>query len=266
MSPVGPVGAGRKRSLLGDAFRAGAIPALLNEAVDLLLPAACLGCGSLLPVGSGSDLVCIGCRTRLRRPPAPRCGRCDLPRGSGAPADARCLECDEWPEVLRTARAAVVLAPPAGELVHALKYEGWRELAPLLARRMAPLAVRDAEVVVPVPTTRPRLRERGYNQAGLLAKEVALLRDVPLIDALLRDTSGGTQVSLRPDQRRSNVRGSFRPRSRDVPGVRGRRALLVDDVLTTGATASDAGRALAEAGAREVHLLSFARALPYRMR
>ncbi len=160
----------------------------------------------------------------------------------------------------------MVLEPPADALVHALKYEGWRELAGPLSDRMAPLAPPAVEVVVPVPTTPERLRERGYNQALLLAGEVARRRSLPLACALRRKAAGATQVSLRPEERRSNVKGSFAPRLRAVPGIRSRRILLVDDVLTTGATASDATRALAEAGVREIHLLTFARALPYRIR
>jgi ComF family protein len=173
------------------------------------------------------------------------------------------------------------LEPPADDLVHALKYEGWGELADLMGQAVARLeppegaaglggtrvggaapGVRSHAVVVPVPTTARRRRRRGYNQAELLAKRVASARGLPLVEALARTSEGVSQTALTPAARRENVRGVFSPVRGAAAPVAAAHVLLVDDVLTTGATAGEAASALAGAGAASVTLLAFARALP----
>lgn len=168
--------------------------------------------------------------------------------------------------------------PPATDLVHALKYEGWREIADFMGRSMAQAArapgseapkmewdefLADA-LVVPVATTAARARARGYNQAALLADVVASRLQRPSApDALVRRIAGTSQTVLSPEERRENVRGAFVAGSR-ARLVRDRAVLLVDDVLTTGATACEAASALRDAGSAEVRLLTFGRALPGR--
>lgn len=176
-----------------------------------------------------------------------------------------CRECASWPPELTAARFAFELAPPADDLVHGLKYEGWRELAGVMGDAMASVEIPgrspgESFVVVPVPTTPERLRARGYNQAGLLAERVALRTGLSFAPALARPTARGSQTSLAPEARRDNVRGAFEPTGRSDE-VRGRSVLLVDDVLTTGATISEAAVTLARAGAVRVVASTFARAL-----
>jgi ComF family protein len=220
----------------------------------------------MLPLAHEESWVCSRCRTRLKEPPHPRCSRCHAPRGTGLPADRPCSECADWPPVLIGARASAVMAEPADSLVHGLKYGGWTGLASFMASRMVweirgePL--HEGVVVVPVPSTPDRLRERGFNQAELLALGVAEGLDRPLIKGLVRVGSGQTQVALHRSERRANVQGAFRPAESEGEGVRNRSVLLVDDVLTTGATACAAAEALTQAGAIDVLLLTFARALP----
>ncbi|MCG6957940.1 MAG: hypothetical protein LJF04_18260 [Gemmatimonadetes bacterium] len=151
--------------------------------------------------------------------------------------------------------------------MHALKYEGWRELAVEMGRAMARLELpRGSDdvtpVIVPVPTTRARVRRRGYNQAELLARSLADARDLDVIDALERVRGGTTQVSLHPSQRRANVKDAFAVRRGFFPRMRGAHVILVDDVLTTGSTAGAAATELARGGASWVSLATFARALP----
>lgn len=176
--------------------------------------------------------------------------------------------CRDWPAALSRARHAFLLEPPADTLVHALKYGGWSELAPFMGQAMAsvtlpPSAPGTRRVVVPVPTTARRVRRRGYNQALLLARAVSVTLGWEVVEALARVRGGGTQVSLHPSQRRANVRGVFAVRDGMDPGLRDAHVLLVDDVLTTGATAGAAAVALAEAGVGEVTLLTYARAVPF---
>jgi ComF family protein len=158
-----------------------------------------------------------------------------------------------------------VLEPPADDLVHALKYEGWSELAELMGGAVAALAAPDdtgRTVVVPVPTTARRMRRRGYNQAELLAGRLAAERGLRLVHALVRSGEGRSQTTLAPTERRENVRGVFGHVASAAPLVAGADVLLIDDVLTTGATASEAATALAPLGATSVTLVTFARALP----
>jgi ComF family protein len=153
-------------------------------------------------------------------------------------------------------------------LVHGLKYGGWSGLAPFMGERMAWSAiVRELEseryLITPIPTTRRRARTRGYNQVCLLAETIADRVDMPLIDALERRRHGSTQVGLHPAERRANVKRAFSVRANARATLTGARVLLVDDVLTTGSTAIEAARPLLEAGAQQVFLSTFARALPY---
>jgi len=203
----------------------------------------------------------------LREAPWPRCPRCHAPTGTGRRPGPDCLACRAWPDALSAARSAVLLRPPADARVHALKYEGWRGLADTMAKRMAraPLPARTADArVVPVPTTERRRRERGYNQAALLAHRFAEVTGRRCVEALERREGGRTQVSLTPEERRHNVRRAFRVRADDARAISGREVLLVDDVLTTGATASAAAGVLERGRASGVTLLTFARALPGR--
>jgi len=241
-----------------------------SDLLDLLLPAGCVVCGSWIPGGVAGSLLCGRCRSRLPRAPWPRCPRCHHPLGTGRPDATRCRECREWPDALARSRFATVLAPPADTLVHALKYEGWAELAVEMGRvmavelRSASVAPRGRRIVVPVPTTRARARVRGYNQAELLARSVARSLDLPLVDGLIRTRGGATQVALPPSQRRANVMGAFAVREEEAARVTGARVVLVDDVLTTGSTAGAAASELARVGASEVTLVVFARAMPLR--
>lgn len=241
----------------------------VGDLVGLLLPAGCAACGSWMPSAHGDSLVCGRCRSRLREAPWPRCARCHHPSGTGRPAPERCRECAGWPEELTAARYAYVLEPPASELVHALKYGGWRELGDEMGAALARLPIpTDATgcepLVVPVPTTRGRKKRRGYNQAALLARGLARRAGWSVLEALQRTREGPTQVALHPSQRKANVKDVFTARRGVSSRVRDARVVLVDDVLTTGSTAGAAAAALIRMGARTVTLVTFARALPFR--
>lgn len=237
--------------------------------LDLVLPSGCLCCGEWIPGGVAASLVCGPCQARLPRAPWPRCPRCHHPSGTGRRQEPDCRMCRAWPDALSFARHAYLLAPPADTLVHALKYEGWRELAALMGPAMARVALPPVppgvrRLAVPVPTTRARIRRRGFNQALLLAQGVAATLGLDLVEGLLRTGGGDTQVALHPSQRRANVKGVFAVREEALARLRGAHVLLVDDVLTTGATAVAAATELTRSGVSEVTLLTYARALPFR--
>lgn len=249
---------------------------MLRAAAAFLLPRGCLACRVWVAEPTGTSLLCAPCRTRLRTAPWPRCPRCHHPSGTGREGTAECIECAAWPDAIGRARHAFVLEPPASEMAHALKYEGWSAAAREMARAMADIAgelvegpdtpdAGDGPIVVPVPTTRARARSRGYNQAELLARGIAELRGLRCEELLERPESARSQTGLDPDRRRENVRDAFRVvRGAELPPRT--PVLLVDDVLTTGATVGVAAKVLVGAGASRVDVVTYARALPRRRR
>ncbi len=186
--------------------------------------------------------------------------------GSGG-AGRFCLECAEWPEVLAGARSCYLHQEPASALVWRFKYGGWQGVAEFMGRcleRAVRAAGIEPDVVTWVPTTAWRRRSRGYDQAEILAREVSARLRIRSFAALRRRRGGRTQVVLQPAGRLSNVRRAFTLRGEASSRLAGTHVLLVDDVLTTGATAVAAASAVGEAGVRSVRVLTFARATPLR--
>jgi len=242
---------------------------LLDNLLDLVLAPACLGCDGLIAAGDSARLVCRRCRARLHPLPPPCCPRCGAPLlRTGRASGADCENCRGWPLVLTSAAAACLLAPPADRLVHQLKYRGWQTLAPVLGGWMAaqapPLAGHEPALCTPVPTTSARVRQRGYNQAGLLAAALARATGRACTDTLARTRASGSQTALQPAARRANVAGAFAVTAGGAERVSGAHIILVDDVLTTGATAAECARALESAGVCCIRLVTFARALDAR--
>jgi ComF family protein len=233
-----------------------AAPAVLSTvgrvALDLLFPPRCALCGR-----HGAAL-CEECAGTLPRADPPRCLRCWSPQRSGW----GCRRCDEETLALEGLRSLYVFQEGARELVHALKYAHYSALASpmgeLIARYLQDAAL-PIDVLVPVPLHPRRQRARGYNQSILLAREVSRRLDLPLAaKALVRRVNTPPQAkAAEAGARRRNVAGAFDCR----PGaLTGRRALLVDDVTTTGATLDACGRALlSKGGASSVWAITFAR-------
>jgi len=262
----------------------------LVAALDLLFPALCPVCGA--PCGPGRrDPLCGACWAGIPRIEPPCCDACGLPLwrplrvaaappgGDGAgdggapervssPADecppppVFCPRCEARRPAYDWGRAAARYEGPLREALHALKFGGRRALArplaDLLLEQCGAGLPADVTAVVPVPLARDRERARGFNQAGLIAERVARRLGLPLERRwLARVRATAPQSELAAEERRTNVRGAFRA----APDVRGRHVLLVDDVLTTGATLSECARAAAAAGAARVGVLTVARVL-----
>ena len=176
-----------------------------------------------------------------------------------------CLECADWPEYLVSARAACLLESPARELIHALKYQGWRGVGDFMGAEMARRATaaeRSADFVVPIPTSVRNSRRRGYNQAEVIASALAGALGIPLLACLERRRQEGTQTALNPMQRRANVSGAFVLAEACGDIIQGRRILLVDDVITTGATILAAVRASVPGDPAAVSAYAFSRTVP----
>ncbi|MBW3552486.1 MAG: ComF family protein [Gemmatimonadetes bacterium] len=238
---------------------------LLDGLLTLVLAPRCLGCGDA--TRDPAALVCGRCRSLIRPPPPPLCPRCGMPRlRTGRAAGFRCQECMEWPAGLRSARSACLLHHPADALVHQLKYRGWRGLGTFMAERLdtVPLpadVAAETRLVASVPTTEARLRERGYNQAEVVARAYAATTGRTLVPALRRAPGTSSQTTLQPVARMANVAGAFRLVETTKNEIAGEHLLLVDDVLTTGATVVACAETLMAAGARCVSVLTFARAV-----
>jgi ComF family protein len=167
-----------------------------------------------------------------------------------------CRLCREWPRDLAVVRSAILLEPHTRELLHRLKYHGWRRLAIECAAAMAPLLNRVGPGdLVPVAMSRSRERQRGYNQAEALARALAALTGRRLDRGRLwRRRHVGSQTRLGQADRAANLAGVFGAREDEGP------VILVDDVFTTGATLVSAATACLDAGALRVGALTFARA------
>ena len=231
-------------------------------ALDALVPPLCLACDA--PVAEPGQF-CPACFAGAHLIAAPLCERCGVPFaavGQGGAAGI-CAGCRAHPPPWRRARAALAYDAVARRLVLPLKYadrpETARHLAPLMARAGVAL-LGEAEAVVPVPLHRRRLFTRRYNQAALLAKFLARPGRPALLDALMRVRATTPLGALDRKERAREVAGAFAVRPGRAAALRGRRVLLVDDVLTTGATAAACTLALLEAGAAGVDVLALARA------
>ena len=229
--------------------------------LDLALPRTCVSCERLLDSGDRA-LVCGRCWSRVHELSYPRCERCGHPV-SREP----CAWCALLPPFVRAARSVCwIPGRTAGAIVHALKYKGWRGVADGMAARMARLTwpadvVGERTALVPVPLAPARARERGYNQSTMLASALATHWDVPVWSHCLQRTRHtATQTRLTPEQRRGNVSGAFRVPSEARSLIHGTHPVLVDDVITTGATLGECAGTLFDAGARIVSIVTFGRA------
>jgi ComF family protein len=226
--------------------------------LDAVMPPQCLACGA--PVDRHGGL-CAGCFGQITFVTRPYCRICGLPVQSYSDDEVTCGACLRDRPAFRQARAVMVYNDAGKALVLALKHADRTDLAAHLARWMSREAgdlVRGCDAIVPVPMHRRRLWLRTYNQAALLARALAADTRLPMLaTTLVRARPTPSQGGLDRAARRRNVAGAFRVAAPDAVG--GKTLLLVDDVLTTGATADSCARALLRAGAAAVDVLVLAR-------
>ncbi len=226
--------------------------------VDLLLPPRCPACREIVE-RDGS--FCVACWTGLTFITDPVCARCGVPFDIDRGPGTECGACLAAPPRFAAARAGVVYAGAARTVLLGFKHGDRQHLvrimAPQLVRAGRDWLGRDA-LLVPVPLHRGRLWRRGFNQAALLARAAARRSGTPLaVDALVRVRATSSSRGMGRRGRAANVRGAFSVR--DSALVEGRDIVLVDDVLTTGATADACAAALLGAGAVRVRVLTWAR-------
>ncbi|MGY3620030.1 ComF family protein [Bradyrhizobium sp. USDA 10063] len=227
--------------------------------LDIALPTLCVSCRE--PVdGEG---VCAACWAKLSFIAPPFCPRLGIPFVYDPGPELLSMEAIANPPAYQRARAAVRYDDVARTLVHALKYQDRTDLAPAMGRWMARAGKEllcDADVLVPVPLHWRRGWSRRYNQSGTLARVISRQSGVALAsDALRRVRRTEQQVGLSRAQRATNVQGAFKVAPDRAAEVQGRRVILIDDVLTSGATVDACARALLRAKAAQVDVLVFAR-------
>jgi len=233
---------------------------MLGRAADVLLPQLCLACGTEL---GGAGAVCAECWNKLRFIAPPLCDGCGLPFEFEDAADKICGDCARALPAFAPARAALRYDDASKKLILGFKHGDRTHAARAFATWMARAGrelIDDCDVVVPVPLHWRRLMLRRYNQAAELARIVAKTggrRYAPL--ALKRTRATESQGGFGRAARARNVAGAFAVPPRQRAAIAGRRVLLIDDVVTTGATAAACARSLFKAGAKSVNLLALAR-------
>ncbi len=233
----------------------------MKSFLDLLYPRRCMGCGVSSP--ETFRYVCWDCWSDAARVEPPFCALCGDPVAGAVDHDFICYSCSAETPAFDGARSAVRYDGVVGEALRQLKYEKALWLAPDMAKLLHNCV--DAEypgctfdLLVPVPLHHVRRRTRGYNQSAILAHELGRRIGSPVASRLLkRIRPTATQTNLTAKQRLSNVVGAFQ-HGREKR-LAGRRVLLVDDVMTTGATVNACAKTLKEGGAASVHVVTAAR-------
>jgi competence protein ComFC len=229
------------------------LPQLANlerMALSLLFPQWCLGCRK------EGEYICNSCRSSLPKIAGPLCPKCGRPQASGI----LCPDCISWNSSIDGIRSPFRFEGVIREAVHQFKYKNLRALAPTLGAMMADYLQTNpipGEILVPVPLHPKRWRERGYNQSGLLAKELGKTAGLPVIeDGLMRQKYTPPQAkTLNVVERKKNAIGAFSCHS----DLKNKKIIVIDDVSTSGATLDACATVLKTAGADSVWGLTLAR-------
>lgn len=234
-----------------------------RSAVSLLYPIRCAACNKTL-AASSLEPLCTFCASRIAVHPRPYCAICGRTMRDPGPL---CRDCAASRPAYAIARSACAYDDTLKELVHHFKYNNLRSLSGRFVGLMAdfmrdePSLLCGADIITFVPLHRSRLIERGFNQSKMLAAGIASRSALGLIDALEKHRATKHQNELSREKRLGNLKGAFRIRASARAAIEGRAVLLIDDVMTTGATLDECARTLLDAGASEVRCLTLARGI-----
>jgi len=225
--------------------------ALIRRLLNLLYPSRCPDCGK--ESSSRFYPFCNICWSSISPFIGNRCSICSIPLPEHSTI---CGECIQNRPFFNKSFIYGLYDGLLKEAIHHLKYFRIRGLARPLADLLLRLPLPEADIIVPVPPDRHRLRKRHFNHTSLIAKVLSKSLQIPFsIDAIIKIKSTPPQVDLKRDERLKNLRGAFRAEKR----FSGERIMLIDDVITTGVTASECSRVLLKAGASCVYLVALAR-------
>ncbi|RPJ63192.1 MAG: ComF family protein [Dehalococcoidia bacterium] len=224
---------------------------LQNEVIDLFFPRECIGCGKI------DDFICIQCAKKLSRLVPPLCPKCGKPEASGH----LCYECWGKSSNIDNVYSVFVFDGTMRKAVHSLKYHNLRAIAGCLGKYMASYYVANnlnGNILVPVPLHENRVRERGYNQSILLAREISRIVEIPVDAKLIKRTRDciSQARTKNVEERRRNMENAFSPISDMISGM---EIILIDDVCTSGATLEACATVLKKAGASRVTGFTLAR-------
>jgi ComF family protein len=241
---------------------AGIVRPILGRLADLLLPPVCIACRA--PIAS-HGLLCGACFASIDFIAPPICARLGVPLPYDAGEGSLSAAAIAFPPVYDRARAAARYSDTMRELIQSFKYRDRQEGLPLFARwlkKAGTEVIAGADLVVPVPLYPSRLWWRRFNQSAMLASALGRITGIPVdCFTLKRVRRTASQVGLSADQRRRNVAGAFKVDKARSSHVRKKNVIVVDDVVTTGATVEACARALKRAGAARVDVLALARAV-----
>lgn len=254
MAPLGTGRAERRRKVNA--------PGFIAAAGELLFPPRCCACRAF-----SRDLLCEKCARDVKRITGPLCPACGHPQRPGAGGRSDCGACRGTKPRFDSSVSAVDYSGPVAAIVKKFKFPPYKRpyggrLAALMLERFRaepePRFSAGADFIAPVPLHPLKFIRRGFNQAEVLALEIALEMELPVINALRRVRNTRSQSKLKFKERAVNVRGAFAVRR--GAEVDGASVVLVDDVFTSGATVDECAGALKEAGAAKVHVFTAARA------
>lgn len=234
------------------------IRSLLNKSLDFLIPLRCIKCGSILEEKEG---LCSSCWSSISFITKPYCACCGRPFDFEIEEGALCGPCTHRSPAFTTARSVFIYTAESKDLILRFKHTDNLQGAPLFGAWLSKL-IDEVEnpLCVPVPLHWTRLFMRTYNQAALLAQQIAKLKQLTYAPTLLvRKRRTPSQGTLSKNERFKNVKRAFVISKGQEALVKKRNILLIDDVFTTGATLNACAKVLLKAGAREVHALTLAR-------
>ncbi len=236
-----------------------------TRVLDFIYPPACPACQVGLPRGIPLGTFCDLCHPAIVPLTRPFCQTCAEPYQGNIQGDFSCPNCHDVAFAFDFVAAAGLSRGPLRETIHQYKYQQRLALRWPLAQLMVQTLARDERLaglpwlLVPVPLHHRRFRERGYNQSAELAIIISRETGLPYLPALRRIRYTTAQAMLDRRTRRQNLAGAFLVPPRQAQALAGQRILLIDDVFTTGSTASECAHALKTAGAKQVAILAVAR-------
>ncbi len=230
---------------------------------DFLFPPRCANCGMFVQQHGG---ICSTCWQKLTFITNPYCKKCGYPFAYECHEDSICAACMQSPPLYDSHRSALRYDEGIKKLIHMLKYYDQPTALPLMAKWMAQAAadflLKKNIILMPVPLHRWRMIKRQYNQAALLAKAIAKYSDgFYLLNGLIRTKNNPPQASLDRKHRLGNMHKILTINTRYTQLIRNRPVLIIDDVMTTGATINACAKALRKAGAAEIYSVTLARTI-----